>query len=233
MKVAIMQPYVFPYLGYFQLIHSVDTFIFYDDVNFIKRGWVNRNRILVNGNEYLFTVPCIKPSQNRWINETLVDYQNPELKKASTTFHQSYKKAPNYEVIAPLFDSFFSPQLADIASLAIHSVISVCEYLDIKKDFKVSSEQNYANNSLERADRLIDITKKEGSHQYVNAIGGMEIYNKEYFQSKGVSLQFLKPKLKTYKQATSTFVAGLSIVDLLMYLPKDEVMSHISDYDLI
>ena len=233
MRIAIMQPYVFPYLGYFQLINEADLFVFYDDVNFIKRGWVNRNRILLNKQEHLITIPCLQASQNKLINEVAVDFASPELKKVFKTIQQAYQKSPNYAAVIPWVESIFFKEQT-ISQFAISFVEETYNYLGVEKAFKISSRGNYNNQHLVKADRLIDICKKEGITNYVNAIGGMEIYTKEYFSSHGVDLQFLKPTISPYHQGMGEqFVPGLSILDVLMYESKDSVIEKISEGQLV
>lgn len=216
MRLAVMQPYIFPYIGYFQMIQAVDLFVFYDDVNFIKRGWINRNRILIQGAPHLITVPCKSVSLNKLINEIEVDYENKGVFKAIRSIDQAYKKAPHYSSVMPLVNKVFKNSGPRISDLAASSIKEVCAYLGLKKEFKVSSEEGY-DRSLNRADRLIDICKKEGASEYVNAAGGMELYSKPYFQNLGVDLYFINPELRHYKQFKNEFVSGLSIIDVLMF----------------
>ena len=233
MKIAIMQPYFFPYLGYFQLIQAVDVFVFYDDVNFIKKGWINRNRILLNNEDHLITIPCIKVSQNKLINEVLVNYDDSEISKMTKTLNHAYHLAPNFKSVMGLFEKVMGEKHRTISELAIQSVKSVCEYLEIEKSFKTSSCSDYGNRHLIKGDRLMDIAKREGLADYVNAIGGSEIYTKEEFARNGIRLEFLKPALNPYAQRSNNFVSGLSILDALMFERKDVVKNHLINYSLI
>lgn len=228
-----MQPYIFPYIGYFQLIKSANTFVFYDDVNFIKKGWINRNKILINGEESLVSFPCIKISQNKEIKEVEIDLTDQQYKKILRKISLSYKTTPFYKEVFPIVEKCFLSGRKTISHLAIESVESVCEYLEIKTIFKVSSEEYPQTKDLPRADRLIEISKIEGATSYINSMGGKELYTKEYFESKGIDLQFLNPVIKEYKQFGEAFVPSLSIIDVLMFNSKDEILNMLDNYDIV
>src|SRR5690554_5802118 len=196
-KVAIMQPYLFPYLGYFQLVQAVDHFVFYDDVNFIKRGWINRNRILVNRNDSLFVVPLIKVSQNRLIDEVQIFY-GKDYDKILKKIEFAYKKAPYFNDVFKIVELIFSKQYRSIAEMATDSIIKTIEYLNINKEFDLSSKKFSESKGMEKADRLIYITKKLDFKNYVNPSGGAEIYEKEYFKERGVTLHFIKNHFSSY-----------------------------------
>ena len=149
MKVAIMQPYFFPYIGYFQLINSVDKFIFYDDVNFINRGWINRNRILLNGESHFLTIQLKNASQNKLINE--VEFIDNRIKLLKTIEH-AYKKAPFYHLIVPVLSDCLTIQTNKISELAQYSVIQTCKYLDIETEFELSSKLYSDTKGLEKAE---------------------------------------------------------------------------------
>lgn len=221
-RIAIMQPYVFPYIGYFQLIQAVDTFIFYDDVDFITRGWINRNRILVNGEEYLFTIPCKNISQNKLINEIAVAWDNREIRKLRKTIKHSYSNAPYFDEVYQILKDLFSEQPTNIAKLAGKSVQKCCEYLGISREFKYSSDQDYDNIDIEnKADRLIDISKQEEAGHYINLPGGKELYEKSYFDDRGIKLSFLEPRIPEYDQE-GDFTEGLSVIDIMMNVSPQE-----------
>lgn len=233
-SIAVMQPYIFPYLGYFQLINAVDEFVFYDDVNFIKQGWINRNRLLLNGEEHIFTIPISKASSFTEIKDLSV---HPMLyakwrKKFLKGIEQSYKKAPHFNPVYQLICNVVeTPQ--SISNMAELSVITVMDYLGIKKNVYKSSISFKDSKDIDRADRLIEICKKTDTSTYINLIGGAELYSNDYFSPKGVTLQFLKPSLKPYKQFTDDFVSGLSIIDVLMFNSKDECINLINTYELV
>lgn len=232
MKVAIMQPYIFPYIGYFQLISAVDNFVFYDDVNYIKRGWINRNKILVNNQENLFTIPVLKASQNKLINEIELGIDAIWVENFITTLEQNYKKAPYYQNTISIIKSIFSKKHQTIADLAIASVVNISNYLEIKTSFKLSSKDFTLSKGMDKADRLIDICKKSGSENYINSPGGRELYNKEHFNEKGINLNFINSNSPQYPQFKNDFVNGLSIIDVLMFNSKENIIKMLILYQL-
>jgi hypothetical protein len=232
MKLAVMQPYVFPYIGYFQLINAVDLFVFYNDVNFIKKGWVNRNRILVNGKEHLFTIPCRDISQNRPICETEIGFDTGERSKLLATIQQAYKKAPFFIAIYKIVEEVLSADYTYIDEMAIAGIKEVCRYLSIGTQFKESREQ-YDNRELVRADRIIAICLKEKAGQYINAEGGTELYSRDQFNRAGIKLNFLKTKPLPYRQLDNEFVPSLSIIDVLMFNSKDDVRQMLQSFELV
>ena len=226
-----MQPYFFPYIGYFQLINAVDIFVIYDDVNFIKRGWINRNRILVDGSADFFIVPCKKVSQNKLINETETALDENEKTKLLKTFYYAYHKAPYFDAVFKLVEETLNKDFRTIAHLATESIMAVCKYLDIKTRI-ISSSVIFNNHLLKKADRLIDICKKLNANTYINPIGGANIYTKKDFMDRGVNLYFLESKLITYRQFIQPFVPWLSIVDILMFNTKKQIKTFLNEYDL-
>jgi WbqC-like protein len=252
MSIAIMQPYVFPYIGYFQLIYATDVFVFYDDVNFINRGWINRNRILVNGKDQLFTIPCKDASQNKLIKDVELADDPKSMQKLLATIQMAYNKAPYFNDVYPVventltaqnktflsFDNPTSPfpsltypvkylqKDASISGLAISSVTNICDYLGLKRVFKISSEE-YENRELKKADRLIDICHIEKMAHYINPSGGKEIYTKEYFKLNNIDLGFLVPRPVDYVQFKNAFVPWLSVIDVLMFNSKEDINNKI------
>jgi WbqC-like protein family len=227
MSIVIMQPYVFPYIGYFQLIYAADVFVFYDDVNYINKGWINRNRILLNGKDHLFTIPCKEASQNKLIKDIEVLDDPKSMQKLLTTVKAAYAQAPYFGEVYKLIENILSVSPGTtIAELAIRSVKDICDYLGIKRVFRVSSEV-YTNRELKKADRLIDICHIEGISHYINPSGGKEIYTKEYYRSKNVSLDFLIPERVEYVQFKNTFVPWLSVIDVLMFNSMEDINNKI------
>ncbi|MCO6499931.1 MAG: WbqC family protein [Vicingus serpentipes] len=233
MKVAIMQPYIFPYIGYFQLINAVDKFVFYDDVNFIKRGWINRNQILVNNQANLFSIPLIKASQNKLINEVQLAIDEKWLKQFLNTIEFNYKKAPQFEEVNELIKNVFQGNYNSIAELAIKSVQVIANYLQLSTVFEISSEKYIQTKGMEKADRLIEITKLCQADTYINPSGGKELYDKEYFETKNIDLFFIENKIVPYSQFDSNFVGGLSIIDVMMFNTKAQIRNMITKYELV
>lgn len=232
MKVAIMQPYFFPYIGYFQMIKAVDTFVFYDDVNYINRGWINRNRILINKEANYITVPLIKSSQNKLINEVTIS-KSKEYYNIIKTIENTYRKAPFFEVIFPLIDKTLNTNHSTISELSIDSIRIICEYLQMNTKFLISSKSFPETKGLEKTQRLISICQKLNANEYINAVGGQEIYKKEDFKQFEIDLHFISPKLNNYKQFGKEFVPWLSIIDIMMFNSPKEIKIMLEQFELI
>lgn len=216
MKLAIMQPYFMPYIGYFQLINAVDKFIFYDDVTFIKQGWINRNQILINNQPSMFSIPLSNASSHVLIKDVLIS-ENTYLKWKKSFLNSikfSYKKAKNYDQIVVLIERILSAQFKTISELAISSIIEVSKYLELKTEFEVCSNV-YSNINLNGQERLLEICKNEKIKTYINPIGGMELYSKNVFFEENIELFFIKTNKFIYKQFSENFVP---FYQLLMYL---------------
>lgn len=215
MRTAIMQPYVFPYIGYFQLMQSVDTFVVYDDVNFIKKGWINRNTILVNGKAYLFSIPLLDASQNKRINEIDIAENNWNIDLLKT-IELSYKKAPYFARVFPLINEILMHKERNLAKFIAFSLRSICSYLQICTKIVISSEIE-KDNLLKAQDKIIEICKKTRTQNYINASGGKELYDVESFEKENLSLHFIKSKPIIYSQFKNEFIPWLSIIDVMMF----------------
>lgn len=234
MKIAVMQPYLFPYIGYFQLINAVDKFVFYDDVNFIKQGWINRNKILVSGKDFLFTIPLVNATSFSLIKDTRINeklYESWKVKFLQTIL-QSYKKAPYFKNVYNLIDTILSEPYITISEFAIGCVRTISIYLGITTEFITSSE-SYKNQELDRQERLFDICKSENANSYINALGGQDLYTKEDFSQKEITLNFIKALPVEYKQFKNEFIPSLSIIDVLMFNSIEEIEAMINNYELI
>jgi len=236
-----MQPYFMPYIGYFQLIHAVDKFIFYDDVHFIKGGWINRNNILLHGNKLLFSLPIQDMSSSKTIRESLISEKPFQWgKKLAETFRRAYCKAPYFEAVFPWVDEMLRSAVGrSVGDVAMESVEGVFRHIGLAKNFS-NSFGRYDNNHLKGAERVIDICRREGGTDYVNAIGGQSLYERPYFDERGIGLHFLKSNLTPYPQSQSRpvdegapFMAGLSILDVLMNNDPIAVRGMLDDYTLI
>jgi hypothetical protein len=234
MKLAIMQPYVFPYIGYFQLMSAVNKFVFYDDVDYIKQGWINRNQILLNGDADLFTVPLADASSSRKIKDTAVHEQS--FKKWKNKFYKTaeaaYHKAPFYNNVLEVLKKVFNKEVTSIGELATNSIKSTLSYLDVHVEM-VSSSETYTNQQLKGRDRVIDICLQEKATSYINAQGGADLYDKVFFQSCNINLQFLKPGTIVYKQLENEFVPSLSIIDVMMFNPVQDIKAMLNNYTLV
>jgi hypothetical protein len=215
-RLAIMQPYFFPYLGYFQLMAEVDAFVIFDDVNFINRGWINRNRININGAPHLITVPLKQASQNKLICEISVDDDLLWRDKLLKTIRQAYSRASQFARVFPLVERIVRHPAGNLADYLRHSLVNLRDFLGLGTEI-ISSSRRYENSNLMGQSRIIDICLREHTGIYVNAIGGKELYEHPAFELAGVKLQFLQPALPLYDQSGAEFMPGLSIIDVLMY----------------
>ena len=231
-RLAIMQPYLFPYIGYLQLMAAVDTFVIYDDVAFINKGWINRNKILVGGKDNLFTVPLIGASQNRLIKDIEIDDSTKWRGKFLKTLEQSYKKAPQFQAVFPVVTEIIESEEKMIAGMIAKSLEKMANYLEIKTKI-VSSSSIYQNENLKAQERILDICLKEKAQQYINPSGGIELYDKNHFAEQGISLNFIRSKPIVYPQFQNEFVPWLSVIDVLMFNTKEQVTEILNQYELI
>lgn len=229
-----MQPYFLPYIGYFQLIYAADNFILLDDVNFIVKGWINRNNILLNGEKHLFTIPLEKPSQNKLINETNLNFTGKDKQTFLKTLQFAYKKAPFFSDVYPLLEKIILFEETDLTKFILHSLTSIFAYLSIEKKFFRSSEIE-KDNSLKGQDKIIELCKKFNTDTYINPIGGIEIYSKEKFAAAQINLRFIQTRFDkiVYRQFKNDFISGLSFIDVLMFNSAADIQHFLQQYDLI
>lgn len=229
MKLAIMQPYFMPYLGYWQLMAAVDKYVVYDDVNYIKGGWVSRNNILLNGQKYMFTIILKGASPNKLFNEVEI---GDDFRKFRKTIEQAYKKAPYYNQVMPILEDIFNYEQRDLGHFMFHQFQCVLDYLGIHTELILSSTLK-KDNSLRGKEKVKHICHLLGANVYYNAIGGQDLYNKADFKSEGIDLAFLESNPIEYKQFADPFVAGLSMIDVLMFNSKEDVKQILNTYTLI
>lgn len=233
MKVAVMQPYFMPYLGYFQLIKAVDIFVYYDDVNYIKSGWINRNRILINKEAKYFTVPLIDASSFRMIKDIEIKYESKAYKNLLKTLELNYKKAPYFNDVFHLFEHLLTSKVDSISELAIMGNNSICQYLGIETKFKISSKDFSETKGLERTERLFQICHQLNAEHYINSIGGSDLYSKDTFQEKGIKLDFIQPFKTEYEQFGGEFIPWLSMIDVLMFNSVEAVNEMLDNFELV
>lgn len=233
MKIAIMQPYLFPYIGYFQLIAAADKFIVLDDVNYIKKGWINRNRILIGGKDKLFTVPLKEASQNKKIRDIELVEDDKWKDKFLMTLKLNYNKAPYYSEAISRIEKIIQCKEVNLSSYIYNSILGLCSYLDIKTEL-VPSSSVYSNGDLKAQEKILDICFKEKATDYINPIGGMELYDKNSFIQSSINLNFIKSSEIVYRQFNNPFVPWLSIIDLMMFNSKESILDFITNkYNLI
>jgi hypothetical protein len=232
MKLAIMQPYFLPYIGYFQLIAAADIFVVYDNIKYTKKGWINRNRFLQNGKDVIFSLPLKKSSDSLNVvqRELAADFNRDKL---LNIFEAAYRRAPYLESTRPLLEHIVRCEESNLFYYLHHSIVSICQHLNIDTDIRISSEINIDSN-IKGQDKVIAISKALGASTYINSIGGIDLYSKTVFQDSGINLNFIKSQNFSYTQFGESFVPWLSIVDLMMFNPKDAVRHLIHNhYELI
>ncbi|MGI9127686.1 MAG: WbqC family protein [Roseomonas sp.] len=225
MRLGIMQPYFLPFIGYFQLIAEVDHFIIYDNIKYTKKGWINRNRMLLNGTDTLFSLPLKKASDSLDVGQREIspDFDRTKL---LNQFKGAYQKAPYFEQTFALLNSIIHYAEKNLFRYIHHSITVICRYLDIGTKIHVSSCIGI-DHELKSADRVIALCKAMNAKIYINPIGGTKLYDRRDFSMHGIDLRFIKTIPFEYQQFGATFVPFLSIVDVLMFNSPAAVRDHI------
>lgn len=228
MKLGIMQPYFMPYIGYFQLMKAVDKYIVYDDVNYIKGGWVSRNNILVNGEKKMFTITLNGASPNKFFNEIEI---GDNFKKLIKTLQMNYSKSSHFEPTMALIEKIISFPNKQLSLFIVNSFREILNYLSIDTEILISSEL-HKDRLLKGKDKVLHICEILNADTYYNAIGGQELYNKKEFKEHGIKLLFLETEIIEYPQHAKEFVPHLSIIDVLMNNSKEEINLLLDSYIL-
>jgi hypothetical protein len=226
-----MQPYLFPYVGYFQLMAAVDTFVLLDDVSFINRGWINRNRIAVNGQPLTFTVPLEAVSQNKRINEISLVKGQAWRQKLLKTVEQTYRKSTGFEQCFPVIKGIVEDEEENLSAYVRNSLTALKDWFGLKAHIEASSA-SYGNRHLSGEARIIDICKQEGAKVYINLAGGVDLYDKAHFATEGMELKFLKAAQVEYKQGRHDFISSLSIIDLMMGSTRQQLQRQLRQHEL-
>jgi len=233
MKLGIMQPYFLPYIGYFQLMNAVDEFVVYDNIEYTKKGWINRNRILVNGKDNYITIPIKKDSDyvkvvDRYLAETWVT----ERIKLINRIVESYRKAPEFENVFPLVKRCIMFEEANLFKFIYNSLIMLKDFLEIQTSIIISSSIPI-NHNTKAEKKIIEICKARKADRYINPIGGLNLYDKKIFNSENIELSFIKSSEITYNQFNNDFVPWLSIIDVMMFNEKERITRFLNEYKLI
>ena len=232
MKVGIMQPYFFPYIGYYQLMNAVDKFVILDDVNYINRGWINRNRILINGEPKLISMPLKDASQNKLINEIEIANDQKWREKLLKTLQYNYKKAPFFHDVVLLVEKIILNKEQNLSTFIFTSIIAINKYLEIKTFIEPSSAK-YNTKHLKAEQKILNICFQENATTYINPIGGTDLYSKQLFKDHNIELFFIKTKEVTYNQNGNIFIPWLSIIDVMMFNSVEDVTKMLNNYGLI
>lgn len=227
-----MQPYFFPYIGYFQLIAAVDLFIVYDNIKYTKKGWINRNRMLQNGKDVMFSLPLKRDSDylDVYQRELSSDFNR---EKFLNQFKEAYRRAPYFAEIVPLIEQIVWYKDVNLFRFLYNSIERTCEHLGITTEIRISSDIAI-DHDLKNQDKVLALCSEVGATTYLNAIGGMELYSKESFREKGIVLNFIKSQPFEYRQFCNAFVPWLSIIDVMMFNQLDNIRAAIcTNYELI
>ncbi|HTN06099.1 WbqC family protein [Agriterribacter sp.] len=230
MKVAIMQPYFFPYIGYFQLINAVDEFVIYDNIQFTKKGWINRNRILINGKDDYITLPLKKDSDFLQVYQRcLADTWESDRKKMLNRIKESYRKTPYFDTVFPVIEECILFEDQNLFNFILHSVQQINEYLNIKTPL-ITASTIPMDHELKAESKVIEICKSRKANIYINPSGGVGLYSKNNFADHGIILQFIKSIDIEYKQFDKGFVPWLSIIDVMMFNSKDQIADYLDSF---
>lgn len=229
MTIGIMQPYFMPYIGYFQLMKAVDKYIIYDDVNYIKGGWVSRNYLLINGEKKMFTITLKEASPNKLFNEIEI---KDDFKKLMKTLQLNYSKSVNFKEAMVLMERIISFPNKQLSQFIANSFQEILNYLSIDTELILSSNI-YKNNTLKGQEKVLNICNILGANTYYNAVGGQELYSKEKFKENGIMLNFIETMIQPYPQPhTRSFVPSLSMIDVLMNNSKEEINALLDSFIL-
>ncbi|HAH32834.1 MAG TPA: hypothetical protein DCL44_11030 [Elusimicrobia bacterium] len=234
MKVAIMQPYFFPYIGYFQLMNAVDKFIIYDNIEFTKKGWINRNRIMINGKDFYITLPLKKDSDFLDVKDRyLADIWSVDKEKMLNRITGAYRKAPHFSTVYPMIEKCIIFEDNNLFKFIFNSLTAIKEYLGIQTSFVVSSTVPI-DHALRAQEKVIAICKAMKADAYLNPIGGLQLYNLKDFKTEGIDLHFIKSTECPYKQYSNDFVPWLSIIDVMMFNTKEKIREYLAyGYELV
>ncbi|MCO8171187.1 WbqC family protein [Pseudomonas sp. 21LCFQ02] len=230
--VAIMQPYLFPYIGYWQLLHASDCFVVYDDVNYINRGWINRNRILINNAAGLITLPLLDASQNRKINQIQIAPAAQWQRRMLMSVQMAYGKAPCFHQVFPLLEHLLSFESSNLAQFLTYQIQMMASFMGLTARI-IPSSQIYNNAHLAAQERILDICRQESATRYINAQGGRSLYEPRAFAKAGINLQFIAMQPLPYRQRGKVFTPYLSIIDALMEVGAQGIKPHLEAYDYL
>lgn len=232
MRVAVMQPYFVPYIGYFQLIAAVDCFIVYDNIQYTKKGWINRNKILKNSKETVFTLPLKNDTDTLDIREReLAETFNP--KKLLAQISDAYRRAPYFNQTMPLVQDILQQDTRNLFQFLHYSILKTCAHIGLKTKIRISS--NIAiDHTLRSQEKVIALCQAVGGDTYINSIGGQLLYAKDDFLEKKLKLHFIQPRSFIYDQLGSEFTPWLSIIDVMMFNSPETTRTAIyNNYDLV
>lgn len=235
MKLGIMQPYFFPYIGYFSLIKYVDRFVFFDTPQYISHGWVNRNRILKqNGTANYFVVPIKKTSHLTPINKVFINNEIQWKEKIYGQLSVYKRKAPYYAHVMEIIQDILDKHWENLSALNIYGIKEICKFLSISTPFDIFSQMDLEIGDVSASDEwALNITKAMGYDVYVNPPGGMSFFDRGKYIENGVQIEFLQSELLPYIQKIGHFEAALSIIDVMMFCNIGEINCMLDSYQIL
>ena len=233
MTAGIMQPYFLPYLGYFQMINACDEFVIYDNIQFTKKGWIHRNRMLLNGKDVMFSLPLKNDSDFLNVDQRLLgDIFEKEKNKILGQVRSAYGKAPQFKSAYPVVEDVFNDPEQNLFAFIFNSLKKITAYLSIDTPLIVSSTVEI-DHSLKGKYKVIELARKLGADTYINPIGGLELYDRNEFAANGINLQFHKMRPIVYPQFANEFIPYLSILDVMMFNDKTTIAGYLKEFDLL
>ena len=227
-----MQPYFFPYIGYFQLMQAADVFVFHDDAQYIKAGWINRNRILLNDEPSWLTLPVRKGASSLPINQRHYLLDTDTIDAIKKRLEACYSQAPEYDEIYRFIFGLLDHAESNVAAFNFNLLTELARKLGISCTF-VASSTMHKPGGLKGQDKVIDMCRRIGATQYINPIGGLALYDGAVFLDMGIQLRFLQANSSGYTQFGSGQLPFLSIIDVLMFNSIERVQTMLDDYRLL
>ena len=232
-KIAIMQPYFLPYIGYWQLINQVDEFVIYDTIQYTKKGWINRNRFLQNESDATFTLPLKKDSDFLNVCDRELS-DNFDREKLIRQLGGAYKKAPFFNENFPIIESIIMFENNNLFEYINNSVYEICSFLNITTPIVKSSDIHLEFENEKGQDKVINIARARGGTDYINPIGGLDLYDKSTFENHGLNLHFMKADILDYTTFNgANALPHMSIVDVMMFNPKEDIISYLDAFQWV
>lgn len=226
-----MQPYFLPYIGYWQLLNAVDKFVVYDNIQYTKKGWINRNRFLQNGKDELFTVPIKKDSNILNICDRVIA-NTYNRNKLTSQFRNAYRKAPYFDDVFPIIENAIHYDTENLFDYILETIKNICSYLGIDSSKITVSSSIPIDHTLKSEEKVLALCHKLGADEYYNPVGGVTLYDKTHFSNQNIDLKFLKALPIEYKQLNNKFIPWLSIADVMMFNTVSSIQDMLADYTL-
>ncbi|OBW58410.1 hypothetical protein A9986_05575 [Solibacillus silvestris] len=235
MKLVLMQPYFFPYIGYFQLMNLCDEFIAFDTVQYIKKGWINRNRILhPEGNPTYVNVPIKKFKSNTLIKDILIDNTVDWKQTIINRLQQYYKTAPYKEEVLTFIENCLNGEFSHLSELNVHLLQETCNYLNINCRINSLSKCHFEYEKAAASDEWgLNICKALNAKTYINAPGGIVFFDKNKYWKENIDIKFINPTFNRYSQNSEAFISGLSILDVMMFNSVEDIQKMLLSYEEI